>query len=373
MLTRYVLPLLALSGLAFAIFTVVEARQAEPPVAPFQTPPSRPMFDALAGAGVVEARAENILIGAYEPGVVHEVCVQVGEQVQAGAPLFRLDDRAARAELAVRQALLASAEAELTKLLAAPRPEDIPVAEAAVAEAAARFSEAETNLNRSTRLRQQNALTTSEFDRDRYAYLASKAAVDKSTAELNRLLSGTWKEDLAVAEAKVAEARGEVEAARVRLERMTVEALVAGEVLQVNVRPGQYAALAWKEPLIVLGDLSRLHVRVDIDEHDLPMFRPGAPAIARPRGMPDLAIPMEFVRVEPYVIPKRSLTGANSERVDTRVLPVIYALPEAPPIPLYVGQQMDVFLQAESTPKHRSLADEAPDSPGARVEAGGVD
>lgn len=367
MFTRYILPLLALAGLAFTIYTVVEARQEEPPVAPFQTPPSRPAFEALAGAGLVEARAENIPIGAYEAGVVREVCVRVGDHVKAGDPLFRLDDRAARSELAVREAALAAAEAELNRLRVSPRPEDIPPAEAAVAEATARYSEAETNLSRSNRLRQQNSITPSEYDRDRFSYLAAKAAVDKTTAELDRLLSGTWEEDLAVAEARVAEARGGVETARVRLELLTVEALVDGEVLQVNVRPGQFAALAWEEPLIVLGDLSRLHVRVDIDEHDLPMFRPGSPAIARPRGAPDIAIPMEFVRVEPYVIPKRSLTGANSERVDTRVLPVIYALPETPPVPLYVGQQMDVFLEAEPAAPgpHRSLADGPPATPAA--------
>ena len=49
------------------------------------------------------------------------------------------------------------------------------------------------------------------------------------------------------------------------------------------------------------------------------------------------------MRVEPYVVPKKSLTGDNTERVDTRVLQVIYALVSADRR-VYVGQQLDVFV-----------------------------
>ena len=53
---------------------------------------------------------------------------------------------------------------------------------------------------------------------------------------------------------------------------------------------------------------------------------------------------VQFVRIEPYVIPKVSLTGASTERVDTRVLQVIYKLDRPKDQPLYVGQQVDVFI-----------------------------
>jgi hypothetical protein len=60
---------------------------------------------------------------------------------------------------------------------------------------------------------------------------------------------------------------------------------------------------------------------------------------------------MRYVRTEPYVIPKRSLTGDNTERVDVRVLQVIYAL-DVEDRPIYVGQQMDVFINLEATPEY---------------------
>ena len=89
-----------------------------------------------------------------------------------------------------------------------------------------------------------------------------------------------------------------------------------------------------------------LHVRVDIDEHDVHRFSPAAPAVATLRGRPDREIALKFVRVEPYVVPKRSLTGDNTARVDTRVLQVIYQI-ESQAERLYVGQQVDVSIGTE--------------------------
>ena len=95
------------------------------------------------------------------------------------------------------------------------------------------------------------------------------------------------------------------------------------------------------------GDSDKLHVRVDIDEYDIPRFVPNAPARATLKGQPTDFYPLKFVRIEPYVVPKKSLTGDNTERVDTRVLQVIYAIDSAGKR-LFVGQQLDVFIDAGS-------------------------
>ncbi len=119
----------------------------------------------------------------------------------------------------------------------------------------------------------------------------------------------------------------------------------------MHVRPGQYAGLVWNEPLIVLGDIHELHVRVDIDEQDLPYFSPGSQAVATLKGRPQVRFPLTYFDTEPYVIPKQNLTGSNTERVDTRVLQVLYSLPEQTAIPLHVGQQMDVYIEAAKPPQ----------------------
>ena len=86
-------------------------------------------------------------------------------------------------------------------------------------------------------------------------------------------------------------------------------------------------------------------MRVDIDEHDIPRFRPAAGAGHAARR-PERRFRLKFVRVEPYVIPKKSLTGDNTERVDTRVLQVIYAM--EPTSRRVRRQQMDVFIDGEA-------------------------
>ena len=76
-----------------------------------------------------------------------------------------------------------------------------------------------------------------------------------------------------------------------------------------------------------MGNLDPYHVRVSIDEEDIPRLKLNAPARAKLRGdLQQREVPMQFVRIEPYVIPKTSLTGANTERVDTRVMQIIYAI-----------------------------------------------
>ncbi len=174
-------------------------------------------------------------------------------------------------------------------------------------------------------------------------------------ADLAKLKAGAWKEDIEVQRAAVEQAQSQIDSIQIMLERLVVRAPVDGEVLQVNVRPGQLATLSWKEPMIVLGEVNRLHVRVDIDENDLWRFSEGMTAWANIKGRKQPRFPLEYVRIEPYVIPKKSLTGDNSERVDTRALQVLYALPDQAPARVYVGQQMEVFL---------ALDDELPDLAG---------
>jgi multidrug resistance efflux pump len=166
-------------------------------------------------------------------------------------------------------------------------------------------------------------------------------------AELDKLLAGAWAPDLAVARAKLEQAKALAAQTQIQLERLVVRAPIDGVVLQVNARVGEFAPSGvLQQPLILFGDLSTLHVRVDIDESEAWRLRPGSNAVATVRGNSAMSVDLAFVRVDPYVVPKRSLTGDTSERVDTRVLQVIYGFdPSA--LQVFVGQQMDVFVDAE--------------------------
>lgn len=345
MFLRYVLPIVALGLLGFAVSHAVQTREVWSKSPPPIEPPSTSLSDRVAGAGVLEAQTENIAIGAPETGVVVEVFVKVGHDAAAGAALFRLDDRHLQAELKVREAHLSSAQAELKRLEHQPRPEELPVKDALVREAEANFTKEDYELNRIRRLAAQGSATDEELQRTEQAFRVAEAQLERVRAELALLKGGSWEYDQAVAVAAVQRAEAQVEQVKTELERLVIRAPVEGQVLQVNVRPGEYTAAPGGSPLIVLGNIRQLHVRVDIDEHDIPRFKPGAPARAMLKGSPRQELPLTFVRVEPFVIPKRSLTGLNVERVDTRVLQIIYSVnPEG--MQLYVGQQLDVYIDA---------------------------
>jgi multidrug resistance efflux pump len=180
------------------------------------------------------------------------------------------------------------------------------------------------------------------------AWEAKKDQLARFEAEDVLLRAGAWGPDKEVARAAVAKAEAEVDQAMTEIARLTVRAPIAGDVLQVNVRAGEFVNSLQTAPLIVFGDIQTLHVRVDIDDNDIPRFAPQAPARACFRGDARKSYALTFVRVEPLVVPKRSLTGDSSERVDTRVLQVIYAIAQGERS-AYVGQQLDVFIDASQS------------------------
>jgi hypothetical protein len=96
---------------------------------------------------------------------------------------------------------------------------------------------------------------------------------------------------------------------------------------------------------ILLGSIDELQVRADVDEQIAPRVKPGSKAVGYLKGDTQHPIPLEFVRIEPYITPKRNLTGSSAERVDTRVLQVIYKFPNGIARRIYVGQQMDLFME----------------------------
>jgi multidrug resistance efflux pump len=344
------LPLTAMALLGFAGWYVWKTRpvtsQPPPPIAPARNP----FADALAAAGVVEARTENIAVGSATPGVVVEVLVTVDDEVKPGDPLFRLDDRELRGELAVKRASVARAKSELVRLQAEPRKEKIPVQAAAVAEARAAVARERDALTRAEETFARKVTTEQELIVRREALAAAQAALDRTQADLALLEAGSWEYDRDVSAAAVSREQAEVDKIEIELDRLVVRSLVAGRVLKVDVRPGEFVGAPAGQPLVILGEIDKLHVRVDIDEFDIPRFTAGAPAVAVPRGNLQQRYPLEFVRIEPFVVPKKSLTGETTERVDTRVLQVIYELDPTGLPPLFVGQQVEVYVDSSPAP-----------------------
>jgi RND family efflux transporter MFP subunit len=277
-------------------------------VAPAVVEPSRSPFKSfIAGAGIVEAKSQNIAIGSPLNGIVTAVMVTVGDQVKADTPLFRLDDREAVADLALRRA-------------------DLLKAKAAVGEAQAELTNVKTLQHLAENITDPRAISLEELDRRRNATLIAQSKLQSARAQ-------------------VLQAEAVVAAVQTTLDRLEIRAPVSGEVLQVNVRPGEFSAAGvLSRPLLILGNLDQLHVRVDIDENDAWRFRKEGKAIGYLRGNRQFSTDLQLAWVEPFVVPKKSLTGDSTERVDTRVLQALYSF-DREKMPAYVGQQMDVFIE----------------------------
>ena len=314
---KYTLPLLAVAGFVFAAYTVINSNQPTLVAKAVTEPASAPFKAFIAGAGIVEAQSQNIAIGTPLPGIVKTVAVKVGDQVKTGTPLFYLDDRDTRATLAIKLADLAKAKAD-------------------VSAAKATFTDAKSLSDLAEAVTDRRAISTEELLRRRNAMLITKARLEGAQAIVQQ------------AEAGVADTE-------TTLSRLIVLAPVDGEVLQVNIRPGEFAQAGFlTTPLLMLGNLDQLHVRVDIDENDAWRFDKNSKAVAYLRGNRRFKVDLSLAYVEPYVVPKKSLTGDSNERVDTRVLQALYQF-DRHLLPVYVGQQMDVFIEARDYSTNKDL------------------
>jgi multidrug resistance efflux pump len=405
LLRRLVLPIGATGLIAFAVLTLspTEKAGAAPPAPPATAPEEQ--SSVVAALGVIEPSSELIAVGSELSGVVREVFVRPGDQVAAGAPLFRLDGRALGASLEAQMA--AAKQARATSAASASR---VPSLQANAASAAAGIAQAEAGvitargtvtqaegrlanaqaaadvarlaladaqarLGLFATISDPRAVSTDERDRAKFAMERAKAAFDQARGAVLEAEGGlsSARGGLGDATARLASARANSASARASitegqqtalaaqagaaqaaaqakvvstdLERLLVRAPIAGQVLRLNIRVGEFASAGpLAEPLVAMGAVNPMHVRVQIDEEDAARIASGAPALASLRGDATKRISLTFVRFEPQAMPKKNLNG-GAERVDTRVIEAVYAF-NPTGIQAFVGQQMDVFVSA---------------------------
>jgi HlyD family secretion protein len=290
---RWKLPYVALAGIAFALITVFGESKPEVKVPPI-APPKAAYVESTSGIGVVEPKSELISIGVELAGVVRDVSVKIGDQVKKGAVLFALDQRDIDAQIATLERSLEAAKVQ-------------------AADASAQFAIVSS-------IQDKRAVAKDDFNRRKFGKELAVVRIEEIKAQLNQ--------------------------AKTTKERLIVKAPIDGQVLEVNVRPGEFASTgSFAQPLMRMGDISTLHVRVEIDEESASNINPRSSAQGLARGDTSNPIPLTFVRFEPYVKPKQNLAVAG-QRVDTRVLQVLYALPENTPA-IFVGRQMDVFINSQ--------------------------
>jgi HlyD family secretion protein len=304
------------------------------------------MFVAVSASGSIEPQTRVGL--AFEvPGQLAEVLVEVGDLVDVGDELARLETRQLALQVQQAQATLALAEAQLAQLQAGPRPAEVAAAEANLQAVQAQLSAAVANRDEieggvgaaqiaSAEAQVASARLELEVAQDRYdtiaeegtqkeqanyqlytakqAFAAAQAELDKllagadedevraaraevgaasaqrdaAQAQLDLLLAGTPEEQIADAEAQVAQAQAALELAELSLRQAVLRAPFDGIVAGVNISAGERASVG--SPAVELLDTSGFRIVVSVDEIDVGRLSEGKTAQVTLDAFPDALI-----------------------------------------------------------------------------------
>lgn len=303
---KWGLPFIALGGALIALVVVFWSQRKVPTPPILFPPPTSPYVSSIAGAGIIEASSLNISIGTPFTQIVTKVFVKEGDKVKLGDPLFRIDIRSLEAQA---RAAFASVQLALVTV-----------------------EDKKTQVSFYERLHDKTSASEQAYSQTVYALKEAQENYNVAVANYAAVLTD--------------------------IEKSTITSPLDAFILQVNTAVGEIAITqtipqaptvsfsTTQAPLILLGSILPPHIRIDVDENDAWRYSCGARATAFVRGNSNIHFPLKFVRVEPYIIPKVSFTGATSERIDTRVLQLIYAF-EWCDYPIYVGQILDIFIEAE--------------------------
>lgn len=371
---------LAVVGVLLMFYFVNHQVIGEPERDPVRAPASSPYEEAVTGAGIIEPVDESVKVAPYFSGKVLAVYVKEGQGVQKGQVLFKLDtaileaqERRLRAEAQATQARLEASKARLRRLSQEPRDVTVPPLKAKVANAQASLKREEDKLNRFNSIADTRAVSQQEVAQQRLAVEEARARLQEAQATLAQIQAGAWQPELEEARANIAEQQAlkasldaQCKEIMVQLGQAVVKAPKAGTILQVNLKVGETLQLVQmsgksSDPAILMGNTNALQVRVDIDEVLAPQVRAGMHAQAFIKGNSKLRFPLAFERIEPFMIPKVSLTGGTAERNDVRVLQLIYRFTPPSGFSVYPGQQVDVYLDASQAP--RELSSSSPSVP----------
>ncbi|HXZ48938.1 MAG TPA: biotin/lipoyl-binding protein [Usitatibacter sp.] len=348
-----------LAGIGSAVYYSLP-RHAQPPVF---SPPANPFASGIYANGIVESAqpsGSNVDIFAEVSAPVAAILVKEGATVSKGAPLVSLDDSVQRATVAQLEQQAAAARALLEELKAQPRAENLRIAEAQVAAATASYKSAEDQYDKQKRSFDidPGSVSRDALDNASNAAQVARAALELARRQYELTRAGAWSYDIAQQEGQYRAFAASADAARALLAKYVIRAPTDGVVLAVNTAVGSYVSpqgayssyTQSNGPVVVMGAPQEdLDVRVYVDEILVNRIPPEGQIRAEMavRGT-DVRIPLQFVRMQPYLAPKIQLSDQRQERVDVRVLPLIFRFGNTGKAKLYPGQLVDVYIATKA-------------------------
>ena len=293
--------------------------------------------------GRVEPRSGEIKISAPVVGRVGEVLVKPKDTVSAGELLIRLDDDEARSRLAGAEAQVAMRKRARNDKAASSR--DRRRAEDAVADAEQAVVETRAAFDAAAAAKRAGSGSNANLESARTAYARAQDRLKQDRAELRRLNADGDVSLPTANEGQLNIARAEWATAEAAVEKLMVRAPITGTVLQVNAKAGELASPS--SLLLVIGDVSALRVRAELDERDFADIKIGQAAVVRAPAFRGREVAGKVSAIAPIVDAGRSNLRGQRNLTDVNVVEVVVDLAE--PGPLVVGMKVDVYFRLQST------------------------
>jgi HlyD family secretion protein len=329
------------------------------PLSPVFNPASDPYISGIYAEGIVESvqsSGENINLYPEVPGTVKQILVAEGQEVKKGTPLLLIDPSIQKATTEQQKSAAEAAGAMLEELRAEPRQETLDVNEAQVVAAQAALKNAQDELKKQQAAYEIDPRSVSKDALDDAINAKAMAQANLTVAQKQRDLTkaGAWVFDIRNQERQYNALEKAYLSSSALLSKYTLRAPTDGVVLSISTIIGAYVSpqgaydsyTQGMDPVLVLGTPQKiLQVRCYIDEILVPRLPPPSKLKAQMsiRGS-NVKVPLDFVRLQPFVSPKIELSDQREELVDVRVLPVIFNVQKPKDVNLYPGELVDVYI-----------------------------
>lgn len=331
----------------------------QPPLPPAFSPAANPYPNGIYANGIVESdqpSGENVNVYPEVPGTVKQILVAEGQEVKKGTVLLVIDDSVQRATVEQLQSQAQAASTLLQELKAQPRKETLDVAEAQVVSAQTALKTAQDELDKQQAAYDLNPKSISKdaLDIAGNAVATARANLEVAVKQRDLTKAGAWIYDINNQERQYNALYKSYSSATALLSKYTLRAPRDGVVLAISPAVGSFVSAQGAydtytqgmTPVIMLGSPhAHLNVRCYVDEILVPRLPSPAKMKAQMsvRGS-SVKIPLEYVRMQPFISPKIELSNQRLEQVDVRVLPVIFRLVKPKDLNLYPGQLVDVYI-----------------------------
>lgn len=310
---RRVIKICIASLLVMAVWGLIALRPA--PTVPVVRPEIRDVVELVIASGTLRAVRQSE-VGTEISGTVAAVKVDEGDIVAVGDVLVTLASDDVVQQLETARRVLATSEAELEQVKRGPQEEEIRKARAEVARAAATRSRTLRDYQRALGLNRQGLLSAADRDAAEAAAREAQASEQAATQALEVLLNQPRSEDVAVAEARVEEARAAIKQIERDLEKRTLRAPLPGLVVRRSVEPG--VGVTPGTSLITIADMRHTEIIVETDENNLARLAVGQKALAVSPAYRDMPFEARVSRIGPEI---DSARGVVSVRLTPLILP----------------------------------------------------